>query len=69
MSESNAKPLALLPCSEDEKLYAWRKERFLALGFSGVASGALARKQVDHHKVNRVLTAGCPIETAVRIFL
>lgn len=61
------------PSSEvdyEEEVYAWRKECFLTLGFSSTQAGALARKkEVDHHKVGRVIVQGCPIDLAVKIFL
>lgn len=71
MSEQPAKPLEVLPSSNpEEEIYAWRKECFLTLGFSDIQSGALARKKdVDHHKVSKVVAEGCPVTTAVRIFL
>lgn len=69
MSEQSESQPACRPSFEEE-LYAWRKDCYVTLGFSDTQAGALARKKdVDHHKVSRVVTQGCPIDTAVRIFL
>lgn len=68
MSEQPAKALPPPP-SFEEQLIEWRRERFLALNFNNVQAGALARSKVDYHRVAKVLSQGCTVDLAVRIFL
>jgi hypothetical protein len=53
---------------DDElEITRWRTERLLALGFSLRKSAFLALTEVDVHELERLIAAGCPRETAVRI--
>jgi hypothetical protein len=53
---------------DDElEITRWRTERLLALGFSLREAAFLALTEVDVHELERLIAAGCPRETAVRI--
>lgn len=72
MSEQNAKRLEALPFSEDyqAQLRAWRRDRYLQLGFNEIQAGSLARKdELDHHRVAHAVREGCPVDLAWDIFI
>lgn len=53
---------------EAEHVYRWRHRRLLALGLSGMTAGVLAADaRFSVHELERLLTAGCPLATALRI--
>jgi hypothetical protein len=53
---------------DDElEITRWRTERLLTLGFSLREAAFLALTEVDVHELERLIAAGCPRETAVRI--
>lgn len=54
--------------SEDERVDAWRIERFLQLGYPVDQAIELATvRRVDPHDVENLIRRGCPPATAVRI--
>ena len=56
--------------SEEERVLAWRVDRFERVGFDPATALELAlRRDVDLHRAVRLLGAGCPAATAVRILL
>lgn len=52
---------------DDLRLLRWRTEYLIRLGFALREAGFLAISQVDVHELERLITRGCPPETAVRI--
>lgn len=55
--------------AEEKRIYAWRRDEFLRLGYRLPDAEQLAVKRVDPHDVERLLGKGCPLETAARILL
>jgi hypothetical protein len=54
--------------SEVERVYAWRNERLAALGVAGETAVILgAHPRFSVHELDRLLKAGCPLGTALRI--
>jgi hypothetical protein len=54
--------------SEVERVYAWRSERLAALGVAGETAMILgAHPRFSVHELDRLLKAGCPLGTALRI--
>ena len=54
--------------SEAERVYAWRNERLTALGVAGETAMILgAHPGFSVHELDRLLKAGCPLGTALRI--
>lgn len=52
---------------EERMVRRWRREQFVALGFSPVEARRLTTTAVDLGEMRRLVTAGCPLETARRI--
>jgi hypothetical protein len=52
---------------EELRLLRWRTERLTALGFDFPRAVCLACSPVDIHELERLITKGCPLGTAVRI--
>lgn len=52
---------------EQDRLDAWRLERFLELGFPVAVAERLTREQADWHRLSALLDAGCPLRLAKRI--
>jgi hypothetical protein len=54
--------------SEDERVYAWRNARLVALGVARETAMLLgAHSTFSVHELEGLLKAGCPINTALRI--
>jgi hypothetical protein len=54
--------------SEIERVYSWRQSRLAALGVTREAAMLLAADtRLDVHELERLLAAGCPLATALRI--
>ena len=54
--------------SEVERVYAWRNARLAALGVSEETAAILgAHPTFSVHELDRLLRAGCPLGTALRI--
>jgi len=54
--------------SEVERVYAWRNARLAALGVAGETAVILgAHPTFSVHELDRLLEAGCPLGTALRI--
>lgn len=62
-----AKSAGADPPSSSERILAWRLLQFIRLGFQLEQAEALARSRVDHHRVRRMIEAGCPPEVALQI--
>ena len=55
---------------EDEQVLDWRFEALRRAGYAVSAAAKLAeRREVDLHLAVRLLLAGCPQKTALRILL
>lgn len=54
---------------EERLILRWRFDQFLALGFDYVMSAMLADSQIDLNQVRRLVSLGCPCDTAARIVL
>jgi len=67
-----AERLMTVPSDEilkDERLLAWRLERFAELGFSAAESSELAESEADYHLAAALASAGCPLELLRQILL
>jgi hypothetical protein len=51
------------------RIKRWRFEQFVQLGFTETDAAALAEATVDLGIMRRLISAGCPRETASRIVL
>ena len=51
---------------EDARVYAWRVEQLLGLGFSYVIASAVA-SFIDWHEIARLVERGCSPELALEI--
>ena len=51
---------------EDARVYAWRVEQLLGLGFSYVIASAVATF-IDWHEIARLVERGCSPELALEI--
>ena len=51
---------------EDARVYAWRVEQLLGLGFSYVIASAVA-SFIDWHEIDRLVERGCSPELALEI--
>jgi hypothetical protein len=54
---------------EERQVRSWRREQFLAMGFSLAEARRLTTTAVDLGEMRRLLTAGCPLDTARRILV
>jgi hypothetical protein len=52
---------------DDLTVLRWRTERLLGLGYELSRATFLAVTRVDIHELERLITNGCPPDTAVRI--
>jgi hypothetical protein len=58
----------LRPAREVEQVYRWRRTRLASLGVTDDAAMILAADgRFSVHEFERLLTAGCPLDTALRI--
>jgi hypothetical protein len=55
--------------TERLRIRRWRFEQFVRLGFTESDSAVLAKTTVGVAMVRRLISAGCPTETASRIVL
>jgi len=56
--------------TEEERVLSWRHKSLLAAGYAGRHALKLAlHTEVDLHVAVRLLHAGCPPDTALRILL
>jgi hypothetical protein len=55
--------------TEPAAVRTWRRNQFLALGFTPREAELMAKSSVDLGEVRKLLAAGCPPETARRIVL
>lgn len=56
--------------SEQLSTFGWRLDQFTRLGFDSADATLMAdAAQVDLAQARRLITLGCPVETAVRILL
>ena len=53
--------------SEEKRLRDYRQEQFVRLGFTDENAALLATWEVDWHKAEDLLNAGCPHDTALSI--
>jgi uncharacterized SAM-binding protein YcdF (DUF218 family) len=61
---------ALDRCAEEERhIFLWRLAEFNRLGFAYPESVVLAGTGVDLAEARKLVTRGCPAETASRILL
>ena len=64
---------ALLESDLPEELsltWAWRFEQFSGLGFDSAAAAEMADNSlIDLAQARRLITLGCPLETATRILI
>jgi hypothetical protein len=51
---------------EDARVYAWRVEQLLGLGYSHVIASAVA-SFIDWHEIARLVERGCSLELALEI--
>jgi hypothetical protein len=57
-------------CAEEERgTFLWRLAQFTRLGFAYPESVVLAGTGIDLAEARKLVTRGCPIETASRILL
>jgi hypothetical protein len=54
---------------EPERVRHWRREQFHELGFTLSEAYELADAPVDLGVARRIIAAGCPRQTAIRILL
>jgi hypothetical protein len=54
---------------EPQRVLWWRREQFHELGFTLSEAYALADAPVDLSTARRLIAAGCPRQTAIRILL
>jgi hypothetical protein len=54
---------------EPQRVLWWRREQFHELGFTLPEAYALADAPIDLSTARRIIAAGCPRETAIRILL
>ena len=54
---------------EPERVRIWRREQFHELGFTLTEAYELADAPVDLGVARRIVAAGCPRQTAIRILL
>lgn len=45
---------------EVDRVYRWRRDKFLELGFSWLEARMLADAGADYHQAERLLDVGCP---------
>lgn len=56
--------------TEDERVIRWRLEQLAKAGYSWACAMVIAaNRDVDLHRAVKLVQAGCPVETAVRILL
>lgn len=53
--------------AEEERLYRWRADKLAELGLEPVLADELARADVSHHDVDRLLKAGSTLDAAYRL--
>jgi len=58
-----------LTLNEHEKVHQFLLQQFLRMGFSGADAEVMVDNEVDWHRVERLLSQGCPHELVVRILL
>jgi len=69
-SEQALSPSELDQVDEVDWTQIWRLEQFLALGFDVVRASLMADDaEVDLAQARKLVTLGCPLETASRILL
>jgi len=57
-------------CAEEERsTFLWRMAQFTRLGFAYPESVVLAGTGIDLAEARKLVTRGCPIQTAARILL
>jgi hypothetical protein len=54
---------------EERQVRRWRREQFVAMGFSPVEARRLTTTAVDLGEMRRLIAAGCPLDTARRILV
>jgi hypothetical protein len=54
---------------ESVRVRRWRRDQFYDLGFPLADARALAAAPVDLGDTRRLIAAGCPVRTALRILL
>jgi hypothetical protein len=54
---------------EERRTFLWRLAQFTRLGFAYPESVVLAGTGIDLAEARKLITRGCPIETASRILL
>jgi hypothetical protein len=54
---------------EERLVRRWRREQFVAMGFSPTEARRLTGTAVDLGEMRRLITAGCPLDTARRILV
>ena len=66
----SAAELELPDDTEEERIIRWRIKELTHAGYTWPASLLLAaRSDVDLHRARHLLSAGCPLDTALRILL
>jgi hypothetical protein len=71
MSHTTENSIAEAPAVayEPQRVLWWRREQFHELGFTLPEAYALADAPIDLSTARRIIAAGCPRETAIRILL
>lgn len=59
----------VLPSAEELKIRKWRLEVLERAGYDHDAASRLALSKIDLHDACDLLSAGCPVTTALRILL
>jgi hypothetical protein len=70
---NETQPSTLLEAGQPDELslaWAWRFEQFTGLGFDSAAAAEMAdNSRIDLAQARRLITLGCPLETATRILI
>jgi hypothetical protein len=54
---------------EEERVSCWRFEQFLKLGFGEEDACLLSESEVDLNRGRSLISAGCPLNLAVKILI
>jgi hypothetical protein len=57
------------PAVEAKRVHRWRRDRFYDLGFTLSEARTLAASHVDLGDARKLIGAGCPQKTALRVLL
>lgn len=57
------------PSRAEETVRMWRRDQLTRLGFVGLVLDILVEADTDTHVAARLISAGCPVDTAARILI